>query len=76
MELCKKGTWNESMCVETVMSMVTVDCDLKRIRHRVANYIQARLGYVSAMFNILINLSPCISTDTDPYQMSIAEFSL
>jgi len=44
------------MCVETVLSMVTIVCDLKRIRHRLAAYIQARLAYVSAMFNVLLDL--------------------
>ncbi len=44
------------MCVETALSMVTLVCDLKRIRHRAIEYIQARLAYVSAMFNVLLNL--------------------
>lgn len=35
LNLCKKGTWNERMFVETALSMVTVVCDLKRMRHRV-----------------------------------------
>lgn len=26
-KLCAKGTWNERMCVETALSMVTVICD-------------------------------------------------
>ena len=76
MKLCKKGTWNERMCVETALSMVTMVCDLKRIRHRLADHIQARLAYVSAMFNILLDLFLKIHPDADPYQMSIAEFSL
>jgi hypothetical protein len=64
------------MCVETALSMVTLVCDLKRIPHRVADYIQARLAYVSAMFNILLDLFHKIYPEADPYQMSIAEFSL
>jgi hypothetical protein len=44
MKICKKGTWNERMCVETALSLVTVICDLKRIRHRLAVYIQMRLA--------------------------------
>lgn len=76
MKLCAKGTWNERMCVETALSMVTLVCDLKRIRHRIAGYIQARLAYVSAMFNILLDLFHQIHPEADPYQMSIAEFSL
>jgi hypothetical protein len=76
LKLCKKGTWNERMCVETVLSMVTLVCDLKRIRHRVADYIQARLAFASAMFNVLLDLFHQLHPDADPFQMSIAEFSL
>jgi hypothetical protein len=76
MKLCKKGTWNERMCVETVFSMLTLVCDLKRIRHRLADYIQARLAYVVAMFNILLNLFHQFYPEADPFKMSIAEFSL
>jgi hypothetical protein len=57
-------------------SMVTLVCDLKRIRHRVADYIQARMAYVSAMFNILLGLFHQLHPEADPFQMSIAEFSL
>ena len=76
MKICKKGTWNERMCVETALSLVTVICDLKRIRHRLAAYIQMRLSYVSAMFNVLQNLFHTLHPDADPYKLSIAEFSL
>lgn len=76
LKLCKKGTWNERMCVETALSMVTMVCDLKRIRHRVAAYIQARLAYVSAMFNVLVTLFHQLNPDADPFKMSIAQFSL
>jgi hypothetical protein len=76
MKICKKGTWNERMCVETALLLVTVICGLKRIHHRLAVYIQARLAFVSAMFNVLMDLFRKIHPDTDPYKMSIAEFSL
>jgi hypothetical protein len=76
MKICKKGTWNERMCVETALSLVTVIYDLKRIRHRLAMYIQARLVFVSAMFNVLMDLFHSLHPDADPYKMSIAEFSL
>ena len=75
-KLCKKGTTNERMCVETGLSMATLVCDLKRIRHRVAVYIQARLAFVLAMFNVLLDLFHQLHPDADPFQMSIAEFSL
>lgn len=76
MKICKKGTWNERMCVETVLSMVTLVCDLKRIHHRLSEYIQARLAYVTAMFNILLDLFHQLHPEADPFKMSIAEFSL
>ena len=76
MKICKKGTWNERMCVETALLLVTVVCDLKRIRHRLAVYIQTRLAYVSAMFNVLLDLFHSVHPDADPYKVSIAEFSL
>ncbi len=51
--LCAKGTRNERMVVETARSMITVICHLKHLRHRVADYLWARLAYVAALFNTL-----------------------
>jgi len=76
MKICKKGTWNERMCAETVLSMLTIVCDLKRIRHILSEYVQARLSYVTAMFNVLLNLFHKLHPEADPFKMSIAEFSL
>ncbi len=76
MKICKKGTWNERMCIETTLSMVTIVCDLKRIRNRLPKYIQARLAYVAAMFNILLDLFHRLHPEADPFKMSIAEFAL
>jgi hypothetical protein len=76
LKLCDKGTWNERLCVETVLSMVTVVCGLKHMHHRVIQYIEARLSCVSAMFNVLLRMFHLLHPDADPAQMSIAEFSL
>ncbi len=76
MKVCKNGTWNERMCVETALSMVTVIGDVKRIRHRVAASIQARLAVVAAMVTVLMDVFPMLHPDANPYKMSIAEFSL
>ena len=73
---CEKGTWNERMCVETALSMVTVVCGLKHMHHRLRPYIQARLASLVAMFNVLLSLFHQLHPDADPFQMSIAEFSL
>ena len=37
LKLCQKGTGNERMCVETALSMVTLVCDLKRMRTEYRN---------------------------------------
>ena len=76
LKVCKKGTWNERMFVETALSMVTVVCDLKRMRHRVTHYVATRLACVSAMFNVLLDLYLDLHPDAHPMTMSIAEFSL
>ena len=72
----QKGTLNERMFVETAFSMVTTVCDLKRMRHRVADAVTARLACASAMFNVLLDLFHDLHPDAHPMKMSIAEFSL
>ena len=76
LKLCPKGTWNERMVVETALSMVTVICDLKRIHNRASFHIQAHLASATALFNVLLALFHQLNPTADPYQMSIAEFSL
>jgi hypothetical protein len=76
LKLCPKGTWNERMVVETALSMVTTVCHLKKMSHRLTDYIQARLAFVAAMFNILLSLFHTSHPDLDKFQLSIAEFSL
>lgn len=64
------------MTVETSFSLVTVVCGLKRIFHRLEAFIQARLASVVTLFNVLLTLFHRLHPDADPFQMSIAEFSL
>ena len=75
-KICKKGTWNERMRIETAWSMLTVVCDLKRMHHRLASALTARLTSTMAMFNVLLLLFHLLHPDADLGQMSIAEFSL
>ncbi len=76
LKLCPKGTWNERMVIETIFSMLTVICNAKKMHHRVAEYLEARLAYLAAMFNMLLTLFHQLHPDADPYKISIAEFSL
>lgn len=75
-KLCEKGTWNERMIIETAFSMLTVVCHMKKIFHRVADYIEARLAFTMSMFNVLLALYHELYPNEPEHKMSIAEFSL
>ncbi len=76
LKFCQKGTWNERMVVETVFSMLTVVCNLKKVFHRTLTHLFARLSCVAAMFNVLYTLFHQFHPEANPFKMSIAEFSL
>lgn len=76
LKLCPKGTWNDRMVIETIFSMLTVICKAKKMHHRTLTYLEARLAYLAAMFNVLLTLFHQLHPDADPYKISIAEFSL
>ncbi len=75
-KICKKGTWNDRMLIETSFSLLTVVCNAKKIHHRLEAYIEARLAYTVAMFNICLKLFHQLHPDETVFKMSIAEFSL
>lgn len=75
LKLCLKGTWNDRMMVETTFSLLTVICHAKKMFHRTAAHLEARLAYTAAMFNVLIQLDRQVHPDHQ-FTLSIAEFSL
>jgi hypothetical protein len=75
-KICKKGTWNDRMFVETALSLLTVVCHAKKIHHRLETYIEARLAYTAAMFNICLKLFHQLHPEESLFKLSIAEFSL
>jgi hypothetical protein len=76
MKLCPRGHWNDRMVVETVFSMLTTVCHLKKMRQRVWVYFQARLAYTMAAFNLLAQWNG-MEPDKDGFiHLSIAEMSL
>lgn len=75
LKLCAKGTWNDRMIVETTFSLLTVICQAKKMFHRTAVHLEARLAYTAAMFNVLIGLDRQFHPD-HAFKLSIAEFSL
>ena len=75
LKLGVKGTWNDRMIVETSFSLPTVVCHTKKMFHRTAAHLEARLAYTVAMFNVLIALDRQLHPD-HAFKLSIAEFSL
>lgn len=76
LKVCKRGTWNVRIIVETVLSMLTTICHFKRISHRVWDYFKARLAFTMAAFNILAQWYGLKPDDQGFVHLSIAEFSL
>ena len=76
MKICKRGTWNVRMVVETVLSMLTVVSHLKKVGHRVWRYVAARLAYTVAAFNVLSQWHGLTPDEDGNVHLSIAEFSL
>ena len=76
LKICPKGTWNDRMMIETVLSMLTVICHFKKVGHRVWDYFKSRVGYTLALFNILAQWNGLLPNDDGFVPLSIAEFSL
>lgn len=54
LKICPRGTWNERMVVETILSMMTLVWHFKKVMHRVWNYFAMRLAFTMAAFNIMV----------------------
>jgi hypothetical protein len=75
-KLCPRGTWNQRMMVETVLSMLTLVNHFKKVMHREWAYFQMRLAYTMAAFNMLVQWHGLEPDDEGVVHLSIAEFSL
>jgi len=76
LKLCQRGEWEDRMLVETVLSMLTLVCHLKKVMHRGWAYVQARLAFTMAAFNVLVQWQGLRPTASGFVPLSIAEFSL
>ena len=76
LRVCKRGEWNVRMMVETVLSMLTRVCHVKKVSHRAWAYFKARLAYTMALFNILAAWHGLQPDQNGFVPLSIAEFSL
>lgn len=76
LKICKRGSWNVRMLVETVLSMLTTVCHLKKMTQRYFVYFQARLAFISAAYNLLVDWNGLGANQDGLVQLSIAQFSL
>jgi hypothetical protein len=78
LKLCPRGAWNDRMLVETMLSLVTMVCGLKKVFHRTRRYFHARMAYVAAMFNALMALNHHLQPGADPHErlLHIAQYAL
>ena len=76
LRVCEKGEWNVRMLIETVLSMLTYICDFKRLRHKVWQFFETRVGFTMALFNILVQWHRLEPDESGFVPLSIAEFSL
>src|SRR5713101_7143658 len=76
LKVCPRGEWQDRMLVETVLSMLTLVCHFKHVMHRVWEYVQARLAFTMAAFNVLVQWQGLRPNAAGFVPLSIAEFSL
>lgn len=76
LRICQRGEWNTRMIVETVLSMLTLVCHLKKVMHRVWAYFHSRLAYTMAMFNLLVQWDGIQVDEYGCVHFSLAPFSL
>ncbi|MCO6452373.1 MAG: hypothetical protein J5I90_16460, partial [Caldilineales bacterium] len=76
LKICPRGDWNDRMIIETVLSMLTVVSDFKKVGHRAWNYLVSRVSYTMALFNILVQWDELSLDENGFVPLSIAQFSL
>ena len=62
--------------IETVLSMLHTVCHIKHMAHRVWSYLQARLAFCMAAFNLLAQWDGLHPDASGRVHLSIARFSL
>jgi hypothetical protein len=56
-KICEKGIWNERFLIETLYSVVEGIFHSKKLYHRKDDYVTARLGYMAALVNCLLQIT-------------------
>ena len=76
LKICPHGQWNDRMLIETVFSMQTLVCHLKKVTHRVWDYFEMRLAFTLAAFNLLVQWQGLPADKQGFVPLSIAQFNL
>jgi hypothetical protein len=76
LKLCQRSEWQDRMLVEMVLSILTMVCHFKKVMHRGWAYVQARLAFTVAAFNVLVQWHGFQPTASGFVPLSIADFSL
>ena len=76
LRICQRGQWNSRMLIETILSMLTQVCHLKKVAHRCWVYFKTRLAFTMALFNLLVQWDGLTVNDDGFVPLSIAQFSL
>ena len=54
-KICRKGEWNERMSVETLFSLWTRVCNMKKSYHKSVQGFKAKISYLVALTNIIVS---------------------
>lgn len=74
-KFCKRGSCNERMIVEIIFSMISNLSAFKKLYHRKWAYLNSRIAYTLASFNILCLWDGINENSQGIFQLSIAKFS-
>ena len=76
LRVCRRGEWNDRLLIETIFSMLTRVCHLKKVSHRCWAYFKTRLAFTMAVFNLLVQWDGLLIDKDGFFPLSIAQFSL
>ena len=76
LRICPRGHWNDRMLIETILSMLTQVCHLKKAAHRCWGYFKTRLAFTMALFNLLVQWDGLPTNNDGFVPLAIAQFTL
>jgi len=65
MKYCERSTWNERYLIESFFSTIEGTCQSKKLYHRSADHLEARLGYLVTLINVLLIITNGVFSFTE-----------